>query len=267
MKAYHLVDSHCHLNRLNLEPYGGSLSKAVDAACENGVSEILSVCTQLTEFPEILSLTQQFGDNMRIYSSVGVHPSESVSEEPSVDELIKGAHQPRVIAIGETGLDYHYEFVPILLQQERFRRHIQAARKVHKPIILHSREASSDMLALLKAEQAQEVGGVAHCFTGTPAEAKALLDLGFYIGCSGMVTFQKATSVREMIRAIPLDRLLLETDAPYLAPHPMRGKSNEPAFLKFTAEQLAFLKQTSFEEIARQTTDNFHRLFLKVSRE
>jgi len=264
MDSLILADSHCHLEGLDLTFYEGSLTRAVAVARENQVRYLLNVATRLDAFPGLISLLSQ---DEFIYGAIGVHPSEVVDQEPSVDDLTRLFDHPRMVAVGETGLDYHYQFVNHETQRERFRRHIQAARLVKKPLIIHTREASQDVLRILKEEKAEEVGGVLHCFTENWAVAEAALAMGFYLSFSGILTFKNAEAIRAVAKQAPFDRLLIETDSPYLAPVPQRGKSNEPAYLKYIAACLAEIRGVTLAEIAKQTTKNFQRLFLlKTSR-
>lgn len=262
----YLSDSHCHLDRLDLTPFSGKLAVALSAAHQEGVIRFLCVAINLDNFPKILAIARNFSG---IYVSVGVHPGETVAHEPEVDELITLAQQPEVVAIGETGLDYHYQYyqqglqtknVDHRLQQERFRRHIAAARAVGKPLIIHSRYARADTLRILSEEHAREVGGVMHCFTEDWNTARAALELGFYISFSGIITFRNAVELRDVVTKLPNEALLIETDAPYLAPVPHRGKSNHPAWLRHVAECIAQLKNMELVAVAALTTNNFLRL-------
>ncbi len=254
-----LIDSHCHLDRLDLAPFGGSLNTALEAAHAEGVSHFLCVSINLENFPQVLTLAHHYPN---IYASVGVHPSERAGREPTTDELILLAADSSVVAIGETGLDYHYNQGDLQWQQERFRRHIAAAKTVGKPLIIHSREARADTLAILEQEGAAKVGGVMHCFTEDWETASRALDLGFYISFSGIITFRNAEELRQVARQVPLERLLVETDSPYLAPVPYRGKSNHPAWLPAVAQQLAAVRNISLSALATVTTTNFNTLFL-----
>lgn len=250
-----LVDSHCHLN---FDPLHADLEGVLVRARASGVGYMLCVAVSLGKLPEVLALTRT---HPQVFASVGVHPNEREGREPDEDELVSLASEARVVAIGETGLDYYRSTGDMGWQQERFRRHIRAARRLGKPLIIHMREASADTLRLLREEKAEEVGGVMHCFTEGWEIARAALDLGFYISFSGILTFRKAEALREVAKKIPAERLLVETDAPYLAPVPHRGKTNEPAYARHVAEQLAQLRGVSFEDIAEQTTRNFFTLF------
>ncbi len=249
------IDSHCHLDRL----INCSLDSALEAAWNHQVSHILTVSVTLDDFPHVLEITNQYPH--KISCSVGLHPSENAIKEPSVDDIIRLSKNLAVVAIGETGLDYHYDDVDFDIQRARLRTHINAAMIVSKPLIIHLREAEEDLFAILKEEQADKISGVFHCFTGDWEAAKKALDLGFYLGFSGIVTFKNAESLREVARKIPLDRILIETDAPYLSPVPMRGKPNEPAFVRYVAEFMADLRNMRCDEFSEKTTDNFYRLF------
>ncbi|CAK0757057.1 putative metal-dependent hydrolase YcfH [Gammaproteobacteria bacterium] len=252
-----LVDSHCHLDRLDLTPFGGQLAGALATAREVGVERFLCVSINLEKFPQLTAIARDFSD---VDLSVGVHPGEHVAHEPEVDDLVALARDPTVVAIGETGLDYHYHQGDPGWQQERFRRHIAAARTVGKPLIIHSREARVDTLRILREEGAQDVGGVMHCFTEDWNTAHAAMELGMYISFSGIVTFRNAIELREVATRLPLERLLLETDSPYLAPTPHRGKSNHPAWVLYVAQQIAALRSIDPRELAENTTNNFLRL-------
>lgn len=250
-----LVDSHCHLN---FEPLNAGLPDILRRARENGVGHMLCVSVTLETFPEIRTLAH---DHANVFASVGVHPNEREGREPTVDDLTVLANNARVVAIGETGLDYYRSQGDMAWQQERFRRHIRAAKQSAKPLIVHTREAAMDTLRILREEKADAIGGVMHCFAESWEVARAALDLNFHISFSGIVTFRNAKALREVALRVPQDRLLIETDAPYLAPVPFRGKTNEPAFVKHVAECLATLRATGFENIAADTTRNFFALF------
>jgi len=253
--AASLTDSHCHLNFEHLQT---NLPQVLQNARENGVGHMLCVSVTLEKYPEVLALAQA---HPHIFASVGVHPDEQQGRDPSVEELVHLAQHPRVVAIGETGLDYFRIKGDMTWQQERFRRHIRAARSAAKPLIVHTREAAADTIRILREEGADTVGGVMHCFTESWETAQAAIDLGFYISFSGIVTFRNAETLREVARRVPQERLLVETDSPYLAPMPHRGKPNEPAFVRHVAEQLASLRNISVDELASITTKNFFTLF------
>lgn len=253
-----LVDSHCHLDRLDLSAYGGQLDAVLAAAAKNGVGSMLCVCIDWEHMPDVLALAHRY-DN--VFATVGVHPNEHSGYEPSVDELIAAAQDSKVIGIGETGLDYFRSEGDLEWQRERFRRHIRAAKAVGKPLVVHSRDAQPDTVNILREEEAAAVGGVMHCFVDDWDTAMRALDLGFYISFSGILTFNNAAQVRDVARRVPSERLLVETDAPYLAPVPHRGKPNEPAYVSYVAARLAELRNVGVDEITAVTTANFFRLF------
>ncbi len=255
------IDSHCHLDRLDLAPYEGSLQKAVDAARAAQVNGILCVCIDMENYPKVLATTDM--DN--VWASVGVHPLEDKSREVTVEELLEHAAHPKVVAIGETGLDYFYAGDRKELMQSRFVTHLQAADQAQLPVIIHTRDARQDTLDLIKAHGSEEVGGVLHCFTESWDMAKAAMDMNYFISFSGIVTFRNASELREVAKKTPLDRILIETDSPYLAPVPHRGKSNEPRFVADVAKFMAELKGISVEELGRITSENFYRLFPRAA--
>jgi TatD DNase family protein len=248
------VDSHCHLSFPELAADLPGVLTRMRAA---GVEAALSVCTTLEEFPQVCRIAEQDG----LYASVGVHPDSGDPSEPTVERLLELARQPKVVAIGETGLDYYRLKEPLEWQRDRFRTHIRAARACGKPLIIHTRAAAADTLRLMAEEGADAVGGVMHCFTETAEVAQRALDMGFHISFSGIVTFKNASELQSTAAQIPMDRLLIETDAPYLAPVPHRGRQNEPSFVPFVARKLAELRGVDKETIAGATTDNFYRLF------
>jgi TatD DNase family protein len=252
------IDSHCHLDRIDLAPYQKDFSHFMAAAEAEGVEKMLCIGIDLEAWPSMRDLVAPF-DN--IYLSVGVHPNVTEGKEPGADELVSLAAQDKVIAIGETGLDYFRSEGDLDWQHQRFRRHIQAAKLIGKPLIIHTREAGQDSLDVLEQQGADQVGGIIHCFTEDWDYAKRALDLGFYISFSGIVTFKNARQIQEVAQKVPADRFLIETDSPYLAPVPHRGKPNYPIYVRHVAESLAALRQTSVEEIAIQSSENFHRLF------
>ncbi len=225
---------------------------------DNAVTHALCVSVKLETFARVLALAEAYP---HLYASVGVHPDNNDCEEPDVDRLLALAAHPRVVAIGETGLDYYWHKDKPEWQRERFRTHIRAARACNKPLIIHTRDSAEDTLRLMREEGADAPGGVMHCFTESREVAEAALDLGFYISFSGIVTFKNAKALKEVARYVPLERMLIETDAPYLAPVPHRGKQNEPGFVKHVAEHIAELRDVPVDTIARQTTDNFMNLF------
>ena len=257
-----LVDSHCHLDRLDLSPWDGRLEGALDAAAAQGVGYFLCVSIDLEHYPNLLAMAKK---DPRIAVSVGVHPNEQEGRDPTADELIDLAAEPQVVAIGETGLDYFRceegEEGGLEWQRERFRQHIAAAKITGKPLIIHMRDATEDTLRILHEESADEVGGVMHCFVEDWAVAKCALDLNFDISFSGIVTFNSARALKDVARKMPAERMLVETDAPYLAPVPHRGKPNYPAYVRHVAECIAELRNTKWEAIAEQTTENYFRRF------
>jgi TatD DNase family protein len=253
-----LVDSHCHLDRLDLAEHQGSLDAALEAARARGVGHFLCIGVSADNAAAVKSLAERYND---VDCSVGIHPLDlSPGETPAMDWLLRELDHPKVVAIGETGLDYHYEPEAAELQQASFRLHLQAAGQTGKPVIVHTRGARADTLALLREANLPQAG-VLHCFTEDWDMAKAALDLGFYISLSGIVTFRNADALRDVARQVPADRLLVETDSPYLAPIPHRGKPNLPQYVREVAEFLAMVRGESFEQLAEQTTANFKRLF------
>jgi len=253
-----LVDSHCHLDRLDLTAHGGCLDTALDAARARGVGHFLCIGVSAENAAAVKALARQHAD---VDCSVGVHPLDlAPGAEPALDWLLRELDEPQVVAIGETGLDYHYEPDAAELQQRSFRLHLDAARVCGKPVIVHTRAARADTLALL-ADADLPQAGVLHCFTEDWAMARAALDMGYYISLSGIVTFRNADALREVARQVPSDRLLVETDSPYLAPVPYRGKPNLPQYVHEVAAFIAELRGVSFDTLAEQTTANFKRLF------
>ena len=253
-----LIDSHCHLDRLDLSAHGGSLDAALAAARGRGVGHFLCIGISADNAAAVKALSERYAD---VDCTVGVHPLDlQPGVAPALDWLLAELNHPHVVAIGETGLDYHYEPEAAELQRQAFRLHLQAAQLTGKPVIVHTREARADTLALLR-EAALPQAGVLHCFTEDWPMAKAALDLGFYISLSGIVTFRNADALREVARQVPADRLLIETDAPYLAPIPHRGKPNLPEYVRDVAEFLAPLRGVDVDTLGEQTTQNFQRLF------
>lgn len=250
-----LVDSHCHIN---FEPLGTQIDSVFDHARANGVGHMLCVAVNLEDYPQVRALAHT---HAQVFASVGVHPNERDGRDPDAAELSTLAQDARVVAIGETGLDYFRCSGDMDWQQRRFREHIRAAKAVRKPLIIHTREAAQDTLRILKEEGAHEIGGVMHCFTEDWDTAQQALEMNFHISFSGIVTFRNATALRAVAAQVPADRLLIETDAPYLAPMPYRGKTNEPAYVRHVAECLAELRGVSFDIMAEQTTRNFFKLF------
>jgi len=253
-----LVDSHCHLDRIDLTPYKNRFENFVLAAKRSEIGHMLCISIDLEAFPDMCKLVDSF-DNISI--TVGVHPNVTEGHDPTVDELIALAHQNQAVGIGETGLDYFRSEGDLSWQQERFRTHIRAARKCGKPLVIHSRDAKDDTLRLLKEEDAGEVGGVIHCFTEDWEMAKNAMDLNFHISFSGIVTFKNAATVQEAAKKLPEDRLLIETDSPYLAPVPFRGKPNYPIYVRHVAECVAGLRGQSLNHIRDVTENNYFSLF------
>jgi TatD DNase family protein len=251
------IDSHCHLN------FSG-LTENIDAILanmrDNQVSHALCVSVDLLSFPQVLELAE-LHDNL--YASVGVHPDYELEIEPTQAELVSLSNHAKVVAIGETGLDYYRLTGDMEWQRERFRTHIRAAKECGKPLIIHTRSAVADTLRIMDEENAGNIGGVMHCFTENLEVAQAAINLGFHISFSGILTFKSATLIKEVARKIPLDKILIETDSPYLAPAPYRGKTNQPAYVKYVAEEIARLRNISLQEVGEQTSINFRKLFLK----
>jgi len=250
-----LVDSHCHLNFPEL---AGRIDEALALMRDNRVSHALCVSVTLQEFPQVRALAERFP---QIYASVGVHPDYPDVPVVTEEELVSLADHPKIVAIGETGLDYFRIKEDSEWQRDRFRTHIRAAHRSRKPLIIHTREAAADTLRIMREERAGEVGGVMHCFTESWEVAQGAMDLGFYISFSGIVTFKNAVGLKDVARRVPLERMLIETDAPYLAPVPFRGKTNEPGLVKYVAEEIARLRDIPLDEVATATRSNFFRLF------
>ncbi len=250
-----LVDSHCHIN---FDPLSQDMPGLLSRAEANDVGHMLCVCVNLEDLHQVLELADK---HKNIYASVGVHPCTIEGEDPTTVRLLELADHPRVIAIGETGLDYFHHKDRPAWQRERFERHIDAAKSCQRPLIIHTRDAAEDTMDMLRTLDAGAAGGVMHCFAEDWSVAKQALDIGFYISFSGIVTFRSAEALREVARKVPRDRMLVETDAPYLAPVPYRGKTNEPAYVRHTAECVAELRGESLVDIAAVTTENFFRLF------
>jgi len=249
------VDSHCHLDFPELRD---ELPRVLDAMRENAVTHALCIGVEMDAWPGVHALALA---HPNLYASVGVHPDYADLDEPTVDSLVAHARLPKVVAIGETGLDYFRLTGDLGWQRERFRTHIRAAREAGKPLVIHTRAAADDTIAVMREEHAGEAGGVMHCFTETWDVAQRALDLGFHISFSGIVTFRNAAELKDVAKRVPLDRMLIETDSPYLAPVPHRGKRNQPAWVRHVAEEIATLRATPVEAIARATSDNFLRLF------
>ncbi len=255
-----LVDSHCHLNFPELAENLPAIKQSMQA---NAVGHALCISVTLPDFPQVLALAEA---NENFYASVGVHPDYENIEEPTVNGLLALANHSKVIAIGETGLDYFRLTGDLEWQRTRFRTHIRAAIQCGKPLIIHTRNAAEDTLRIMREENAQQVGGVMHCFTESLDVALQAIALGFYISFSGIVTFKNALSIKEVAKSVPLDRILVETDSPYLAPMPYRGKINQPSYVKYVAEEIAKLRGVSFEAVSTATTENFFRLFKQATR-
>jgi len=255
-----LVDSHCHLNFPELLANLPAIKQSMQ---DNEVSHALCISVTLPDFPQVLALAEE---NENFYASVGVHPDYEDIQEPTVEELINLANHPKVIAIGETGLDYFRLTGDLEWQRTRFRTHIRAAIATGKPLVIHTRNSPEDTLRIMREENAQQVGGVMHCFTESLDVALEAITLGFYISFSGIITFKNAHSIKEVAKHIPLDRILVETDSPYLAPTPYRGKTNQPSYVKHVAEEVANLRGIPFDTLAAATTENFFRLFKHAKR-
>lgn len=256
-----LVDSHCHLDMLC--PDQEALLPVLEEADKQGIQHLLCVSVSLERFKPMLELIEP---HHQVSASVGVHPDGTDVHEPEVDELVELGQQEKVVAIGETGLDYFRVEGDVEWQRERFRRHIRAARELDKPLIVHTRAAREDTLKILSEERAADAGGVLHCFTEDWEMAQAAMDMNFYISFSGIVTFKNALTLKEVARNMPAERILVETDSPYLAPVPKRGKSNQPAYVRYVAEYIAELREQSLESVASVTTHNFYELFKTAAR-
>ena len=249
------IDSHCHIN---FPDFADKLPEVFSLMQQNQVSHALCISVELEKFPEILTLAET---HPHVYASVGVHPDHESCTEPSVAQLVQLAQHPKVVAIGETGLDYYRLTGDLEWQRTRFRTHIRAARESGKPLVIHTREAAADTLKLMEEEHASEIGGVMHCFTESLDVAQTAMDMNFYISFSGIVTFKNAAAIRDVASHVPLERMLIETDSPYLAPVPYRGKTNQPGYVKHVAEEIARVKGVSVEAVGDITTQNFFRLF------
>ena len=250
-----LVDSHCHLDYPEFE---GRMDQVRADMAANGVTHALCISTSLEGFPRVHALAERYAN---FYATAGVHPDHPESSTLRMEELVELGARPKVVGIGETGLDYYRLEGDLEWQRERFRTHIRAARRLKKPLVIHSRAAAQDTLRIMREEGAGEVGGVLHCFTETLDFARAAIGMGFHISFSGIVTFKNAGALREVARVLPLDRLLVETDSPYLAPVPHRGKTNHPALVRHVAEEVARLRGVTFEALAQATSSNFFSLF------
>jgi len=253
-----LIDSHCHVNFEGLREDYSDIAQRMHT---NRVHRALCVSVNLPDWPAMMSMVEH---EPTLYGSVGVHPDYEEEVEPTVEDLVSRSQHPKVVAIGETGLDYFRIKGDLTWQRDRFRTHIRAARETGLPLIIHTREAREDTIRILQEENAAEVGGVMHCFTESLEMARASIEMGFYISFSGIVTFKNAKDLQETARQLPLERILIETDSPYLAPVPHRGKRNDPSLVAHVAEKIAELKEVSFDQVAKQTTDNFYNLFNKI---
>ena len=253
-----LIDSHCHLDRIDLKPYEDDFSCFMTAAKANQLEHLLCIAIDLESYPAMLDLVLNFQE---ISLTVGVHPNVKECKDPSVDELVALGKLNKVIGIGETGLDYFRSEGDLSWQHQRFRNHIRAAKILKKPLIIHTREAKVDTLKILKDEGAEEIGGIIHCFTEDWEFAQKALDLNFYISFSGIITFNNATTIRDVVKKIPSDKFLIETDSPYLAPVPFRGRPNYPIYVRYVAEQIAELRGITVNKVADITTNNFYNLF------
>jgi TatD DNase family protein len=250
-----LIDSHCHID---FEEYAGRIPQILEDMARNQVTHALCVCVNLADFPRVLALAES---HSQLFASVGVHPDQVEDASPKVNDLVERARHAKIVAIGETGLDYYRQTGDLEWQRARFRTHIRAARECGKPLIIHTREAGEDTLRIMRQEGASLTGGVMHCFTETLELARAAIDLNFYISFSGIVTFKNALAIKEVAKSVPLERMLIETDSPYLAPVPQRGKTNQPGWVRHVAEEIARLRGISLEAVAEATTANFFRLF------
>ncbi len=253
-----LIDSHCHLDRLDLSPYDGNLDAALQAARERGVERMLCIGIDRGNAQTVIDIAQRHPD---IYASVGIHPLDLADEVEATEALVALSDSDKVVAIGETGLDYYYSEDNKAAQQASFRNHLRAAAQTRKPVIVHTRNARQDTLDIIGEESDPDVAGVLHCFTESREMAHAALDMNFYISFSGIITFKNAADLREVVASVPLDRMLVETDSPYLAPVPFRGKKNEPKYVVEVAQCVADIKGISFDEVVAQTAENFKRLF------
>jgi TatD DNase family protein len=253
-----LIDSHCHLDRIDLKPYQNDFSCFMRQVENSQIEHLLCIAIDLEAYPAMLA---RVADYPQISVSVGVHPNERKGHDPSADELVVLGQNDKVIAIGETGLDYFRSEGDLTWQHNRFRNHIAAAKALKKPLIIHTREAKEDTLKILREEGAEEVGGIIHCFTEDWEFAQQAMALNFYISFSGIVTFNNALAIKDVARKVPADRFLIETDSPYLAPVPFRGKTNYPLYVRHVAEHIAELRGTTLEEIAELSTRNFYTLF------
>lgn len=253
------IDSHCHPYMLDVYKDENNFDHWMQDTKSAGVDTMLCVAVDMETAKTCVKIAEKYDF---VYASVGSHPSEKAEDDLSVDDIVAFAQHKKIVAIGETGLDYHYNSEKLDVMRNRFRDHIRAAHLSKKPLIIHTREARDDTINIMKEEKAQDIGGVMHCFTENLEMAKASLDLNFYISFSGIVTFKNAVELVEVAKYVPLDRILIETDSPYLAPIPFRGKTNEPKYVKYVAEKIAEIKNISVERVASITSENFRKLFL-----
>jgi TatD DNase family protein len=253
-----LIDSHCHFNLMNAEDYHLSTDQLVQRAADAGVERMLCVGTNTKTSRDAIAIAGRFPN---VYASAGIHPSDVYEDDPNIDAIVSLASDDTVIAVGETGLDYYYNKEGLDLMRQGFRNHIRAASVLKKPIIIHTRDAREDTITIMKEEGADTVGGVMHCFTETMEMAEEAMALGFYISFSGIVTFKNAKSLQAVAQAVPLDRMLIETDSPYLTPSPYRGKLNHPEYVRYVAEKIAELRSISYDEVVAATGENFFKCF------
>ncbi|ROS00053.1 TatD DNase family protein [Sinobacterium caligoides] len=256
-----LIDSHCHLDRLNLDGYSDGIEGVIARAEQQGVNRMLCVGIDAENSETCLEIATKYP---QVVASVGIHPLSVKGKDDRFDLIEKMASSNRIVAIGETGLDFFYDKENHACQQESFVHHLELARKLQKPVIVHTRDARTETIELIKAHGCRDSAGVLHCFTEDIVMAKQALELNYYISISGIITFNNAEALRDVVKQLPLDRLLIETDSPYLAPVPHRGKPNEPQYVRLVAEYIAKLLDISTEELARKTTENFYRLFGRV---
>ncbi|MCG8487997.1 MAG: TatD family hydrolase [Chromatiales bacterium] len=258
-----LVDSHCHLDRVALDHYANDFGQFVATTLDGGISHMLCVSIDLESWPSMVSLVESYP---QISISVGVHPNDRDRHDPSPAELVELAQHPKVVAIGETGLDYFHGKGELDWQRARFQQHIEAAKQAKLPLIIHTRDAKQDTISIMQSQGADQAGGVMHCFTEDWSMAEQAIEMGFYISFSGIITFKNAAELREVVKRVPLERLLIETDSPYLAPVPYRGKPNQPIYVHQVAECVAEIKELNVEQVAAQTTENYYQCFPQAGR-
>ncbi len=251
-----LIDSHCHLNCL--DDKSSTLDDYIQRSLDNGVTNLLCVCIDLDGFSKVIEIANMYS---HIHATIGIHPNSAPEQAEKIDNVFDKINDEKIIAIGETGLDYYRTTKDLEKQRKLFARHIEISKSTNKPLIVHSRDAKQDTVGMLAEYDAGSVGGIIHCFTEDIDMARKCLDLGFYISFSGIITFKNAVQIQEVAKFVPLDRILIETDSPYLAPMPHRGKPNEPAYVKFVAEKIAELRNDEFENIAKCTSENYFKLF------